>query len=153
MRIDRVCTPNLIAVNPDDTLQQAAEAMRRHHVGALPVVENLGHSAEVVGIVTDRDLALTAVADALDVRKVKVRKVMNPTVASIPITADAYEALERMRAAGVRRLIVTDHGGAPAGILSLDDILDGVAVELATAATLMKGGLLRERAEYAVPTG
>lgn len=147
MRLDRIYTPNLIAVNPGDTLQQAAETMRRHHVGALPVVENLGHAVEVLGIVTDRDLALSAVADALDARKVKVERVMSPVVASIPATADVFEALDRMRAAGVRRLLVTEDDGAPAGIVSLDDIIDGLAVELASAAALMKASMRREVAE------
>jgi CBS domain-containing protein len=150
MRIDRVFTAHMIAVNPGDTLQQAAEAMRRHHVGALPVVENAGPRAEVVGIVTDRDLAITAVAEALDVRKVRVDKVMSLVVASAPITADLYEALDRMRAAGVRRLLITADGGAPAGILSLDDIVDGLAAQLASAAALMKRGMQREHAQESV---
>jgi CBS domain-containing protein len=152
MRIDRVCTHTLIAVNPGDTLQQAAEAMRRHHIGAVPVVENIGPRARVVGIVTDRDLAMTAVADALDVRKVKVDKVMSPMVASVPVTADVFHALGLMRAAGVRRLLVTSGGGRLAGILSLDDIVDGLAAELASAAALMKVGIERERVESAVPS-
>jgi CBS domain-containing protein len=152
MRIDRICTHALIAVNPGDTLQQAAETMRRHHIGVVPVVENMGHRAEVVGIVTDRDLAMTAVADALDARKVKVDKVMSPVVASVPITADLFQALGLMRAAGVRRLLVTASGGAPVGIVSIDDIVDGLAAELASAAALMKIGIERERAESAVPS-
>ncbi len=147
MRLDRIYTPNLIAVNPGDTLQQAAETMRRHHVGALLVVENLGHAVEVLGIVTDRDLALNAVADALDARKVKVERVMSPVVASIPAAADVFEALDRMRVAGVRRLLVTENDGTPAGIVSLDDIIDGLAVELASAAALMKASMRREVAE------
>lgn len=153
MRLDRIYTPNLIAVSPGDTLQQAAEAMRRHHVGALPVVESLGRAAEVLGIITDRDLAICAVADALDARKVKVDRVMSPAVASVPANADVFEALDRMRAAGVRRLLVTANGGTPAGIVSLDDIIDGLAVELASAAALMKSSVLREKAESGAVIG
>jgi CBS domain containing-hemolysin-like protein len=52
-----------------------------------------------------------------------------------------------MRAAGVRRLMVVDDKGSPAGILSLDDVVDGLATELASAAALMKHERGRELAQ------
>ncbi|HET7730603.1 MAG TPA: CBS domain-containing protein, partial [Usitatibacter sp.] len=126
----------------------AAAAMRRFHVGALLVVEKTEPHPEVVGIVTDRDLVLHALAEGLNVRKVAVEKVMTPVVASVAESADVLEALERMRDAGVRRLLVTTGQGDPAGILSIDDIVDGLAAELASAAALMKTEISREVAEY-----
>ncbi|HET7731774.1 MAG TPA: CBS domain-containing protein, partial [Usitatibacter sp.] len=131
-----------------DTIEAAAAAMRRFHVGALLVVEKTEPHPEVVGIVTDRDLVLHALAEGLNVRKVAVEKVMTPVVASVSEGADVLEALERMRDAGVRRLLVTTGQGDPAGILSIDDIVDGLAAELASAAALMKTEISREVAEY-----
>ena len=87
-------------------------------------------------------------AEGLNVRKVAVEKVMTPVVASVSESADVLEALERMRDAGVRRLLVTTAQGDPAGILSIDDIVDGLAAELASAAALMKTEINREVAEY-----
>jgi signal-transduction protein with cAMP-binding, CBS, and nucleotidyltransferase domain len=146
MKVDRIYTRNGIGVARSDTIQQAAQAMRRFHVGALLVVED-GKSPEVVGIVTDRDLVVLALAEGL-AAATPVDKVMSPVVASVPEEADALEALERMRAAGVRRLMVTaGPQGKPAGIVSLDDLLDGLAAELASAAALTKASVGRESVE------
>ena len=147
MKIERIYTRSVVGASRNDTLEQAAAAMRRFHVGALLVVEPADHRPEVVGIVTDRDLVLQALAEGMNAHRVKVEKVMSPVVASVPEGADVLEAIDRMRAAGVRRLMVTDENGSPAGILSLDDIVDGLATELASAAALMKTERGRERAE------
>jgi predicted transcriptional regulator len=147
MRIERIHTRSVVGAARSDTLEQAAETMRRFHVGALLVVDSGDRRTEVVGILTDRDLVMHALAEGLDAHKVKVEKVMSPVVASVPESADVFEALDRMRAAGVRRLLVTDDAGQPAGIVSIDDIVDGLAAELAAAAALMKRGIGRERVE------
>jgi CBS domain-containing protein len=68
-------------------------------------------------------------------------------VASVAEDAELNEALERMRAAGVRRLLVTKVGGEPAGIVSLDDAVDGLVAELASLAGLVKKELGREVAD------
>lgn len=148
MKIERIYTRSVIGASRYDTLEQAAAAMRRFHVGALLVIEPTDHRPEVVGIVTDRDLVMHALAEGLNAHKVMVERVMSPVVACVPESADVLEALERMRAAGVRRLMVTGDKGDPAGILSIDDIVDGLATELAAAAALMKSERGRERAEF-----
>lgn len=146
MKVERIYTRNVVGARRSDSIQQAAGTMRRFHVGALLVLEE-GDRAGVAGIVTDRDLVVLALADGLS-PKVPVDKVMSPVVASVPEEADALEALERMRAAGVRRLLVTaGPKGEPAGILSIDDLVDGLAAELASAAALMKAEIRRESAQ------
>jgi signal-transduction protein with cAMP-binding, CBS, and nucleotidyltransferase domain len=151
MKVDRIYTRNAIGISRGDTLQEAAAAMRRFHVGSLLVFEKTEGRAELVGIVTDRDLVLLAMADGLDAAKVAVEKVMTPVVASVPEGADILEALERMRGAGVRRLLVTTERGDPAGVLAIDDIVDGLAAELASASALMKAEIRREVAEFGGP--
>ena len=146
MKIERIYTRSVVGASRTDTLEQAAAAMRRFHVGALLVIEPAAHRHDVVGIVTDRDLVLLALAEGLNVRRITVDQVMSPVVASVSEDADVLEALERMRAAGVRRLLVTGEGGHAAGIVSIDDIVDGLAVELASAAALLKADVARERA-------
>lgn len=148
MKVERIYTRNLVGVSRHDTIEAAAASMRRFHVGALLVVEESGAGPEVVGIVTDRDLVLLALAEGLNTQKMAVEKVMAPVVASVSESADVLEALERMRAAGVRRLMVTSDAGDPVGILSIDDVVDGLAAELASAAALMKADVRRESAEY-----
>lgn len=148
MKVERICTRNVVETSRFDTIQDAAEKMRRFHVGALLVVEKSGAGSEVVGIVTDRDLVLLALAEGVNAHRIAVEAVMTPVVASVSEGADVLEALERMRAAGVRRLLVTNEPGEPAGILSIDDVVDGLAVELASAASLMKEEARREKAQF-----
>jgi CBS domain-containing protein len=145
VKVERLYTRNVVGIPRSESIRHAAATMRRFHVGALIVTEDASH-AEVAGIVTDRDLVLFALADGLP-PGTPVDRLMTPVVASVPEDADALEALARMRAAGVRRLLVTrSPKGDPAGILSIDDLVDGLAAELASAANLMKSGPEREAA-------
>lgn len=144
MKVERVCTREVVATRRDATLVEAAETMRRFHVGTLVVVDEHAGSREVAGIVTDRDIVVQGLAQGLDARRAKVEKVMAPVVATVPEGAELHEALERMRAAGVRRLLVTGASGEPAGIVSFDDALDGLVAELSSLAGLMKSERRRE---------
>ena len=144
MKVERVYTRNVVAIERTGTIEEAAASMRRFHVGTLIVTETVNGRTEVAGIVTDRDLVVKALADGLNTHKVSVDKVMAPVVASVTEGAELSEALERMRAAGVRRLLVTTESGEPAGIVSLDDAVDGLVAELSKLASLMKNELARE---------
>lgn len=143
MKVERVYTRSIVCTPRGATLEEAAETMRRHHVGALLVFEMSGASPQVAGIVTDRDLVVLGLAEGLNARKMKVEAVMAPIVASVPEEADILEALERMRAAGTRRLLVTK-AREPTGIVSIDDIVDALAAELASAAAILKNEIRRE---------
>ncbi|HET9471414.1 MAG TPA: CBS domain-containing protein [Usitatibacter sp.] len=144
MKVERVYTREVVATSRSATLAEAARTMRKFHVGTLVVVDGASGRQEVAGIVTDRDLVVQGLAEGLDPRRATVEKVMAPVVASVSEDAELHEALERMRAAGVRRLLVTKPTGEPAGIVSLDDAVDGLVAELASLAGLMKNELRRE---------
>lgn len=147
MKVERIYTPNVVGVAPGDTVQEAAATMRKFHVGSLLVVEG-EQRPQVVGIVTDRDLVVLTLAEGLNAHKLTVARVMSPVVASVREDSDVLDALDRMSAAGVRRLLVTRANGDPSGILSLDDIVDGLAAELAKASALMKTGIGREKGAF-----
>ena len=135
MRVDRVFTRNVVATMRSASLAEAAATMRRFKVGTLLVMGGPSSAAEPVGIITDRDLALqgfTAEANT-------VGDAMTPIVATIREDAEIHEALETMRAHGVRRLIVTGAGGKVTGILSIDDVVDGLAADIVAAAAVLKG--------------
>ena len=147
VKVERIYTREVVATPRSATIEEAARAMRKFHVGTLLVTEASNGRQDVAGIVTDRDLVVYALAEGLDARNVTVDKVMSPVVATVPESAELHEALDRMRAAGVRRLLVTKEGGEPAGIVSLDDAVDGLVAELASLAGLMKTELRREAGE------
>ena len=146
MKVERVYTRDFVATPRTASLEEAARAMREFHVGTLVVVDSSDGEREVVGIVTDRDLVVRGIAEGLDARRTRVEKIMAPVVASVPEDAQLDEALGRMRAAGVRRLLVTKADGEPAGIVSLDDAVDGLVTELASLAGLVKNELSHEAA-------
>ena len=141
MRVDRLFTRTAIATRREATLAEAAAAMQRFSVGMLLVVQDAGDGVPI-GIVTDRDIALQGFAS----ESCRVASVMTPVVATVAEQADVHEALEVMRAHGVRRLVVTDGAGQVSGVLSIDDIVDGLAADLAAAAAVLKGEIRQDSA-------
>ena len=148
MRVDRVYTRSIVGVPEACDLRDAAAMMHKYHVGALLVTGDAPHDTTVVGFVTDRDIVVQAVAQDISPREITVGDVMTPVVATIPETADLHEALEMMRGAGIRRLVVTDEENRIAGFLSLDDVIDGLAAEFMSLAAILKTERAREEAQF-----
>jgi predicted transcriptional regulator len=145
MRVDRIYTRRVVRTTKSSTLEQAADLMRRYHVGALIVAEDPPDDADAIGVLTDRDIVIQAVARGFDIRSVRVGDLMTPTVGVIPEHADLHDALEAMRSAGVRRLAVTGRDGRMVGMLSMDDVIDGLAADFSSLAGMLKTEVERER--------
>lgn len=133
MRIDRIVTRTPVCIAEGASPAEAAMLMHRYRVGSLLVLGPGGDKP--VGMVTDRDLALNALGGGA----ATVGAAMTPVVATVSINADSHEALALMSAHGVRRLVVTGRSGEPLGVLSIDDLVDGLAVEVRAAASILKG--------------
>lgn len=140
MKVRELMTRGVFSVSTDNSLVEAAGLMRLHDVGALPVV----NQNRVVGILTDRDIVLRAVADNADSATTKVRDAMS--VGSIQVSEDESvdQAAHLMQQYQVRRLPVVDSAGVPVGIISLGD----VAVDSNAG---MSGKILKEVSEPAEP--
>lgn len=147
MNIERIYSRNIIRAPRSCTLQEAALLMRRHHVGALLVTGDQPDQHEVVGIVTDRDLVLEAMADGIDPADATLDEVMTPDLATVSETADLHEAMEIMRENGVRRLAVSNGDGMLVGIVSLDDVIDALGAEVASLTGILRSEREREIAE------
>lgn len=142
MKISRLYTRRVMGTTRSASLAEAAAAMHRYQVGTLLVMEDPPAFGPPIGIVTDRDIALQGFASEASI----VAAVMTPVIATIPESADCHEALEIMRAHGVRRLVVVNSEGGLCGILSVDDIVDGLSADLAAAALVLKGEIRRDAA-------
>ena len=149
MNIADICTRELVTVDKDASLQQAATLMRQHHVGTLVVVASSADGVQAVGIVTDRDVVIEGVARGLDVTQTPVGRLAENKLAVVRESASVEEAIATMRKRGVRRLLVANDGGQLAGIVSLDDVLDAVAHDMAELAHVARAGIDREAAERA----
>jgi len=142
MKIARLYTRSIVGTRRSAPLAEAAAAMRRYQVGTLLVMEDPPALGPPVGIVTDRDVALQGFASEAST----AGAVMTPVIATVHEDADIHEALELMRAHGVRRLVVTNGDGGLCGILSIDDVVDGLSADLAAAAAVLKGDMRRDAA-------
>lgn len=147
MKIATLCTRRLVTLDAQANLVQAATLMREHHVGSVVVTTQDAQGLHVLGVVTDRDLAIEAMARGLDAAATTVAALASGSLAAMAEDADAATAAEQMRRAGVRRLLVTDAQGSLVGLLSLDDLLRGFAEELAGLAAVIRAGIEREASE------
>jgi CBS domain-containing protein len=118
MQVSDVMTRNAECIRPDATLQEAAERMKSLDVGSLPVCDN----DRLVGVVTDRDIAIRCVADGHDPRAEHVRDTMTPGVHYCFEDDDVADAAELMSEKQVRRLPVLNHGKRLVGIVALGDL-------------------------------
>jgi CBS domain-containing protein len=111
MRVERIYTRSIVGVRKSSTIQEAAALMRKHHVGTLLVMGDEPEVNTLLGFITDRDIVLQAVADGLSPQVVTAGKVMTPNVTTVREDDDVHDALETMRTAGIRRLIVMGADG------------------------------------------
>ena len=119
MKVKRIYSRDVIRAPRSFSLEQVAVLMRQHHVGAVLVTEDEPSDNQAIGIVTDRDLVLQAIAEGIGPREATIADVMTPSIASVSENADIFEALETMRAKGVRRLAVSAGEGVLVGIVSM----------------------------------
>jgi len=118
MQIKKLMTRRAECIEPEASLQEAAERMRKYEIGALPVCDH----EHLVGMLTDRDIAIRSVSQGHDPCCDKVRDAMTPRVFYCYEDQDITEAAEIMKRKQVRRLPVLDRQEHLTGILSLGDL-------------------------------
>ena len=134
--IGRFCVHNVFTVTRATTTGEAAALMRKHHVGALVIVEETRDGTVPVGVVTDRDIVVEVVAPGLSPQTVKVGEIVQRPVVTIPEDAGYAETVRHMSVNGVRRMPVVDARGALVGLITIDDILHQLAAPLLALAEL-----------------
>jgi CBS domain-containing protein len=105
-----------MVIGPDATLQDAAKRMREHDVGAVAVCDG----DRLVGLLTERDLAIRAMAEGQDPTVTKVRDVMTSHLVSCCEHEDVGAAIRLMQAEQIRALVVLDHQQRLVGVVSLE---------------------------------
>jgi CBS domain-containing protein len=120
-KCNEVMTKDPVCCLPNDSVAEAAELMKSENIGSIPVIENK-HSQKLVGIVTDRDLALKIVAGALDARSTKVETVMTHNVVTCRADDDLQKALDAMAEHQLRRIPVVDNDNKIVGIIAQADV-------------------------------
>ncbi len=131
MQVRDLMTVNPYGIQATDSIQHTAELMRRHGVGAIVVYDQ--HVP--VGLITDRDIAVECIAAGHHAADCHAREHMTADPVSVSGDMSAEDALQRMAAEQVRRLLVVDEG-AVTGILALGDLAAAVGDAEAIASTL-----------------
>jgi CBS domain-containing protein len=118
MLVSEVMTRNVCIANPEQSLQQVAQLMAKEDVGCLPVGEN----DRLVGMITDRDIAVRAVAQAKAPDTTKVREIMSQDIKYCFADDDIENVASNMGDIQLHRLPVIDDQKRLVGIVALADI-------------------------------
>jgi len=132
-KCNEVMTKNPVCCRPDDMVVKAAQLMQSENIGSIPVIEN-EQTQKLVGIVTDRDLALKIVAKGQDAKSTKVEAVMTRQIVTCRTGDDLQMALDAMAEHQLRRIPVVDDDDKIVGIIAQADVATRVNLPEKTAA-------------------
>jgi CBS domain-containing protein len=118
MQLKDAMTHGTEVINPEATLQEAARKMQRLDVGPLPVCDG----DRLVGMLTDRDITVRAVAEGCDPTTTTVREAMTPELLYCFEDQDVQEAARLMSQYQVRRLPILNRNKRLVGMVSLGDL-------------------------------
>jgi CBS domain-containing protein len=116
-----VMTKDVIWCLPKDSVLMAAQLMKENDIGFIPVIEDQ-ENKKVVGVVTDRDLALQVLAELQDPNITKVEDIMTTRVVTCQAEVNASEAVEIMSQYQLRRIPVLDSEHKIVGVISQSDV-------------------------------
>ena len=120
MKAQDIMTKNPRTVTPETDVREAAQIMKSENVGVVPVVESSG-SKKLVGLLTDRDIAVRVVANDLDPKKTQVKQVASENLVTLSPNDSTDAAVKAMRDNGLRRMPVVEDSRI-IGIVSLGDL-------------------------------
>ena len=135
MKVKEIMTRLVTILPPDAPLSEVASVMRDQDIGSIPIADQ----EQLLGIVTDRDIVVRAVADGADTRDLTARDVMSTGVRHCSEDQSVEEVLEKMGGEQVRRLPVLDAQRRLVGLVSLGDA--------SQAREQQAGGTLKEIAQ------
>ncbi len=128
MQVDQLMTRDVQTVSPETSVFDAAKKMRSFDIGCLPVCKG----RRCVGICTDRDIVIRAVAEGRDLQKTSVSDIMTTDLVYCSENEDISQVVKLMEDKQVRRVLILDEEKYPVGICSVGDLaLDSGDLQLA----------------------
>jgi CBS domain-containing protein len=118
---EEVMTKNPTCCFPSDYVRTAANLMKHENIGSIPVIEN-EQTQKLIGIITDRDLALKIVGEGLDSNSTKVEAVMTRKLTTCRSDDELQRALDAMATNQLRRIIIVNQADKVLGIISQADV-------------------------------
>ena len=144
-----LCTRIVSTVKAGTTLEAAARVMREDHVGCVVVVDTLAGESRVAGVLTDRDITVSAVALGLDARVLRVGDLMSKDVATAREDDPLAVVLDRMRQFGVRRIPVVSPEDGLVDLISFDDLQAALSLQVYAMTEALVAGRMNEAVKRA----
>ncbi len=144
MNVGEVCSREVVFAERGTSLVAAAQLMREHHVGSLVVVAEPPAERMPIGMLTDRDIVVAAVAKEIDPHTLTAGDVMSAGALVVREQDSVSDALRVMREKGVRRLPVVGASGVLVGIIAIDDVLELAAEQMDAFADTLRSERVRE---------
>jgi CBS domain-containing protein len=145
MPISECCKLDVVCCDPELSLPDTAALMRKNHVGDVVVIESRAGLRMPIGIVTDRDIVMETMALQLDAALFTAGDIMNTPLVTVKENAGFVDTLRLMRSNGIRRMPVVTESGTLYGIVTADDIVRALALELSLVTEAMSGQAAHER--------
>ena len=139
-----ICSRVVTIAERSMPVDEAAQLMRRDHVGCLVVVDETPGGRVPAGLVTDRDIVTAVVAKGVDPRTLRVEDVMSAPPFTAREDESTLDLLRTMRGKGVRRLPVVNAQGVLVGLVTLDDLLGILAEQMRAVAFAVEAEQSRE---------
>lgn len=119
MKVDECMCQDVCFVKPDCKVYDAARIMNENHIGCIPVCDD---NKYIVGLITDRDIVLRAVACDKDYKNTPVSDIMTKNVCTCGCKEDIYQAQKTMSQNQIRRIPVVNEQNKMVGILTMGDL-------------------------------
>lgn len=146
MSVGEFCNRQVVIARPESDIIAVAKLMRHHHVGDVVIIqEKEGENRVPVGIITDRDLVIELLALEVNLELLTVEDVMSYELVTCRESDGIWDTLQRMQSKAIRRMVVVSDEGSLVGILTVDDLLELLAGEMAILAKVVLGQQAKER--------
>jgi CBS domain-containing protein len=136
MKVWDICSQRAIAVSESSQLSEVARLMEAQHIGTV-IVTGAAPTQAVVGIITDRDIVCAQLERTLPLSQLIAADAMTRDPLVLLKEGQVDNAIEHMRARGVRRAPVITPSGVPVGMLSTDDLLVHISLKVSRMAALV----------------
>ena len=123
MKASEIMTANPSTVTPDTGLTEVARLMQQEDVGIIPVVGSGGSGNNLLGVITDRDIAIRVVAEGRDPQSTRVSDVMSSGVRTAKETDDVEDVMDLMGREQLRRIPIVNERGDLVGIVAQADVV------------------------------
>lgn len=129
-QMSKLYLKKVISIPQEESLMKAAKLMKLKNIGTLVVTKSKEQSSLPIGIITDRDIVVKAIANSKDLDKIPIKEIMSNDLITFKKDTSINEMLAGLSKKGVRRAPIVDENNQICGIISTDDILAFIAEEL-----------------------